>query len=359
MSLLKDFVNTLEPLVPTGVTLCIIVLVVMAVRYIIDKRSIGTGKNVRRQVMTILLSFVGLLILIMIIPDRYLSETSTGQLLSLIGILLSAAIALSSTTLIGNAMAGLMLRLVKSFRPGDFVRVGDHFGRVTERGLLHVEIQTEDRDLTTLPNLYMVTNPVKVILSSGTLVSAEVSLGYDILNADVENCLKDAASNAGLSDPFVLVMKLGDFTVTYRVSGILTEVRHLISVRSKLRRMMMDSLHRNGIEIVSPNFMNTRAIPEHKPIIPTNAQYGAVEESDSKPAIEKLFFDIAEEAASTERLNEMLAEAVKNIDSLKSRAKESASDEEKEGIKLQIKQLEARRERIGMLAKKRAEQKEE
>ena len=176
MSLIKDFFSALEPLVPTGVALCIIVLVIIAVRYIIDKRSSGAGQNVRRQVMTILLSFVGLLILILIIPDEYLSETSTGQLLSLIGILLTAAIALSSTTLIGNAMAGLMLRSVKSFRPGDFVRIGDHFGRVTAHGLFHVDIQTEDRDLTTLPNLYMVTNPVKVILSSGTIVSAEVSL---------------------------------------------------------------------------------------------------------------------------------------------------------------------------------------
>jgi small conductance mechanosensitive channel len=244
MSLIKDFVKALEPFVPTGITLCVVVLVVIAVRYVIDKRSLGAGQNLRRQVMTILLSFIGLLILIMIIPDQYLSETATGQLLSLIGILLSAAIALSSTTLIGNAMAGLMLRSVKSFRLGDFVRIGDHFGRVTERGLFHVEIQTEDRDLTTLPNLYMVTNPVKVILSSGTIVSAEVSLGYDIPNTDVEKCLKNAAANAGLSDPFVLIMELGDFSVTYRVSGMLTEVRHLISVQSRLRRMMLNSLHK-------------------------------------------------------------------------------------------------------------------
>jgi small-conductance mechanosensitive channel len=238
------------------------------------------------------------------------------------------------------------------------VRIGDHFGRVTEHGLFHVAIQTEDRDLTTLPNLYMVTNPVKVILSTGTIISAEVSLGYDIPNANVEKCLKDAASNAGLSDPFVLIMELGDFSVTYRVSGMLTEVGHLITVRSKLHRMMMDTLHRSGIEIVSPNFMNTRAIPERRAIIPDNAQDAVAEKSNSTPAIEKLFFDIAEEAASTERLNEMLAETVKNINSLKSRMKETGSDEEKENIKNQIKRLEVRAERIGMLAKKRAEQKE-
>jgi len=37
--------------------------------------------------------------------------------------------------------------------------VGDYFGRVTERGLFHVEIQTEDRDLATLPNMFLVSQP--------------------------------------------------------------------------------------------------------------------------------------------------------------------------------------------------------
>ena len=45
---------------------------------------------------------------------------------------------LSSTTFIGNIMAGLMLRVVRSFRPGDFVHVGDYFGRVSEQSLFHV-----------------------------------------------------------------------------------------------------------------------------------------------------------------------------------------------------------------------------
>jgi small conductance mechanosensitive channel len=357
MSLFQSFLGALKPFIPTGVAVCIIILVIAGTRYLIDKRSVGSSKAVRRQVITILFSFIGLLIVIMIMPEQYLSETSRGQLLSLIGILLSAAIALSSTTLMGNAMAGLMLRSIKSFRPGDFVRVGNHFGRVTAHGLFHVEIQTEDRDLTTLPNLYMVTNPVKVILASGTIVSAEVSLGYDVSYADAESCLMEAAGDAGLSDPFVLITGLGDYSVTYRASGLLAEVRHIISIRSKLRRMMMDSLHRRGIEIVSPAFMNTRALPEHRAIMPRNVQCEPSEET-VRPAIEKLFFDIAEEAASTEKLNEMLAGTLSEIDSLKNRGKDASSDEEKEKIKHQIEQLEARQEQIRKLLEITAERKD-
>ncbi len=357
MSFLEDFISALKDLIPTGIALFIIVLVIIGVRYLIEKRATGAVTNVRRQVATLFLSFIGLLIIIMIIPDRFLSETSTGQLLSLIGILLSAAIALSSTTFIGNAMAGLMLRVVKSFRPGDFVRIGDHFGRVTELGLFHVEIQTEDRDLTTLPNLYLVTNPVKVILSSGTIVSAEVSLGYDVPRSDVEKCLKNGASAAGLSDPFVLVMELGDFSVTYRVSGMLTEVKHLISARSRLREMMADSLHQCGIEIVSPTFMNTRALQERRAIIPPSTRTSGGKEEE-EPSIEKLIFDIAEEAESIEKLNELLGTTVKEIDVLKSQAKDTSSEETKEKINIRIERLESRRETINKLIEKANAEKE-
>ena len=158
----------------------------------------------------------------MVILTLPVSETTIGQLLGLIGILLSAVIALSAMTFVGNIMAGLMLRAIKNFRPGDFVRVGDHFGRISERGLFHIEIQTEDRDLTTLPNQYLVTNPVKVIRSSGTLVTADVSLGYDVSRVVVERVLLEAATDAELKEPFVYVIGLGDFSVAYRIAGLLT-----------------------------------------------------------------------------------------------------------------------------------------
>ena len=89
-----------------------------------------------------------------VVLARPVSETLRGQLLSLIGILLSAAIALSATTFIGNIMAGIMLRAIRSARPGDFITVGAITGRVTEMALLHTEVQTEDSDLGRFPTCF-------------------------------------------------------------------------------------------------------------------------------------------------------------------------------------------------------------
>lgn len=355
MALLESFYESIRELLPTGITLVVMVLIIFIVRYFLDRHAASrTGGQVRRQLMTILLSFIGLIIVIMAVPDKFLSETSRGQILSLIGILLSAAIALSSTTLIGNAMAGMMLRIIKSFRPGDFVRVGDHFGRVTERGLFHIEIQTEDRDLTTLPNLYLVTNPVKVIRSSGTIVSADVSLGYDNPHDKIEAVLKDAALAAELSDPFVLIMELGDFSVTYRAAGMLSEVKQIISSRSRLRQMMLDKLHENGIEIVSPTFMNTRALPVDKNIIPDKTAVRSETIAEGATP-EKIVFDKAEEAESLEKLNGMYEETGRMIESLKTQLKEINDNAAREKIKSHIDRLEARRVRLAEYIKARNE----
>ena len=66
---------------------------------------------------------LGLFALISVIYALPLSDTWRQNLPGLIGLGLSALIGLASTTLVANVMAGLMLRVVSSFRTGDFIRV--------------------------------------------------------------------------------------------------------------------------------------------------------------------------------------------------------------------------------------------
>jgi len=47
-----------------------------------------------------------------------------------------------------------------------------------------------------LPNLFVTNNPVKVTRESGTIISAEVSIGYDVPPNQVESLLKQAAEKA-------------------------------------------------------------------------------------------------------------------------------------------------------------------
>ena len=277
---------------------------VLVDRVLRARQANDKGSRIGRQL--VMLALTGVLVVVFILTLD-IETSQKNQLLALLGLLLSGAIALSSTTFLGNAIAGLMIRAVGDFRPGDFIHVVDQFGRVSERGLLHVEIQSEDRDLVTVPNLQMVSNPVKVVRASGTIVSADVSLGYDLDRVEVERMLLSGAESAGLTDAFVRVMALGDFSVSYRVSGFLKEVDRLISVRSKLHAEVLDALHAGGVEIVSPSFMNQRVLPEGRRFAfdPGLRRRAAEAVPESTP--EAIVFDKAESAAVLERLRQRRA----------------------------------------------------
>jgi small conductance mechanosensitive channel len=289
----------------------------------------GLGQQpVLRQLAMLLLTGICVVGLILTLP---VSESAHGQLLSLFGLVITAVIALSSTTFVGNAMAGFMLRAVRHIRAGDFIKVGEHFGRVSEQGFLHLEIQTEDRDLTTLPNLYLVSQPVTVVRSSGTIVSASVSLGYDVHRSRVDALLKDAAARADLLEPFVQILDLGDYAVTYRVAGFLPEVKHLIAARSRLRAMMLDALHAGGVEIVSPAFMNQRRVAEGRSFIPAPFAAGGASASGATPGSdegipESLMFDKANEAQSIDQARQQVQLVVDEIADTR-KAREAAKEE--------------------------------
>lgn len=247
-----------------------------------------------------------------------------GQLLSVVGIIVSATIALASSTFLGNAMAGVMLRIVKNFFMGDFIKVGEYFGRVSDRGWLHTEIQTEERQLVTLPNLFLATNPVTVIRSSGTVISAVVSLGYDVHRTDIEQALVEAALDADLKDPFVHIMELGDYSVSYRISGILEDVKQLVTARSKLRSRMLDALHRHSIEIVSPTFMNQRVFDKEQQFIPEKS---AVPAKEHDVDAERIIFDKAEDAQSEEQQQYKLSQITEKIAVLQEKIKKAETDD--------------------------------
>jgi small-conductance mechanosensitive channel len=206
-----------------------------------------------------------------------------------------------------------MVRLIKPFNVGDYIRSGEIFGRVTDKTILYTRIQSEDRDLITVPNLKIMSNPLTTIRSSGTIISTNVSLGYDVCRQDIETALLKAAGKAGLEDPFVHVLELGNFSVTYKVGGLLKETKALLTDRSNFKKEVLDSLHKMDIEIVSPAFMNQRVLKNGKRFIPPLRENREDEEEyrpdrDYIPEVstEEIIFDKAIEAEMLEKARKTL-----------------------------------------------------
>lgn len=333
---MKVMVEKLTSFGPFVGIVAVVGVILWAAHWLLIKRrpDLGNERKFPRQLIMLGLTLLGLLVSVFVLP---VSENSRNQLMGLLGILISGIFAFSSTTIISNLMAGVLLRITKPFKVGDFIRIGDHFGRVSERGLFDTEVQTETRELIALPNTYCIRNPVTTIQRSGTIISASLSLGYDIDHRRIEPLLMEAALTSGLAEPFVHILELGNFSVTYRVSGFLEEPKRLISVRSNLYACVLDTLHSHGIEIMSPSFMNQRKLSDSARIIPSTTVVTTSEERES--SAEEIAFDKAEQA---ERLENEKLQVMEEIERLEVSMEEITNEEEKKAAREAIEKMQER-----------------
>lgn len=321
--------DLLLPLIPLVLSLVAVIALLWLAHVLLIKRhsDLGGERMFSRQLIMLGLTLTGILVIILATP---IDKDARNQLLGLFGIIVSGLIAFSSTTIIANLMAGLLLRITKPFRVGDFIRIGGHTGRVSERGLFDTEIQTETRELIAFPNSYCISNPITTIRSSGTIISANLSLGYDVPHEQIENLLLEAAEKSGLTDPFVHIIELGNFAVSYRVSGFLEDTRRLITMQSNLYAAVLDTLHRQRIEIMSPNYMYQKQLAKEDLTIPAVSrklnQTADNAIPDSKTSAEKIAFDKADQAEQLDQQRRMLK---KQIERLENAAKINSDIEEK------------------------------
>ena len=298
---------------PTVITLGFFTALHWFAHWFLFKRDVQKSHEhmFSRQLGMVVLILVAVVAVVISLP---ISESSESQVLSLIGLLLSGLLAFSSTTIISNLVAGAVMRFTEPFKTGDYIRVKDVVGKVTERGLFDCEVQTENRELIAIPNSILINNPITTVRSSGTFISVTLSLGYDVHHGRISTLLKQAATEIDLQDPFVHVLELGNFAVTYKVSGLLIDVKNLLTMRSKLHCQILDTLHENDIEIMSPSFMNQRKVSDELPVL-VKASHKIKEQEQT--VAEDIVFDKAEEAQQAEEvkheLNERLAKLKEQI----------------------------------------------
>lgn len=326
--------------VATVIVVAVTIALVLAARTVADRstRANAADRRFRGQIATIAVLLLGVLALIFALPEGSDSDLA----FSVFGLVVTGALAISSQSIIANAMAGLMLRSVASFKPGDFIELSDHMGRVSEQGLFHTEIQTPDRDLVTIPNSVMLNQPVRVVRSSGTIVSVRLSVGYDVSHHVLDDLFVAAANDVGLVDPFVQMVELGDYSITYRVAGFLEDPRTLLACRSNLRMAIVDTLSDAEIEIMSPMYIARRSVNNDPLIAPERSPSSG---SRFRRTSEHRVFDKAESAGKLETARADLIAANEELDELRSQ-QSSALDDDRPKIEGSIGRQERQIERL-------------
>ncbi len=341
---MEPVINTLKSLLePTSIVIVLVILLIINSWIFKRLTSVKTTGNIVKNTISFLIILIGTLTFILSLP---IDKGLKGQILSFLAIVISAGIALSSTTILGNLIAGIMNNSMKRFRIGDLIKIGDFQGRVTKRSVFHTEMQLEDSNFVTIPNLFIATNPVKLTRKSNTVISTSVSLGYNVSRIEIEESLKEAAVATGLKDPYVYILELGDYSVTYKIHGFLEDSNKFFSTSSLLNAKVMDFLHKKRIEIVSPSFMNQRRIDE-KEFIPTyQIEKPPVKKAEVAP--EELVFDEAIKSEKIEKKRDLLKKIEARKEWLKERLKELKEEEveEKEKVESQIERIEKLKESL-------------
>lgn len=316
------------------VVVCGAVLTAAHILLLARHGELNSEARLPRQVALLAMTLVSLVLVIIAAP---IADSTRDQVLTLLGIALSAAIALSSTSFVTNFMAAIMLRVTRPFNDGDFIKVGDLFGKVSARGLFDTEIQTENRELIAIPNATFINESVTVARRSGVIVSTTLSLGYDVSSSQAEPLMLAAATDAGLSDPYIHIVELGDHAVSYRVCGLLTDLESILTARSDLHHHLLLQLHGAGIEIVSPSITRHITQSAEQKIIP--ALRDAVPDANRVVA-EDIVFDKANEIAGLAASRDSLKERIRELQAADSRDERLAGmAEELAGIEARLDEL--------------------
>ncbi|MBR9774225.1 MAG: mechanosensitive ion channel [Cytophagales bacterium] len=105
------------------------------------------GINRIAHLLNVIILLIALMIFFEIDPKEFLSSIT----------IVAAAIALLSRDYIINMLNGLIIMFSDQITLGDYIRVGEHQGRIKDITLLNVVLLNEDHDLVMIPNSLMLT----------------------------------------------------------------------------------------------------------------------------------------------------------------------------------------------------------
>ncbi|MDH4873418.1 mechanosensitive ion channel [Pseudomonas sp. BN515] len=199
-----------------------------------------------------------------------------------LSVLIGLMISLGASSVVGQAAAGLILTYTRTLRPGEYVRIGDNEGTVTELGMFTTSIRTGLGEVLTIPNS-MITGSVtrnysRVVQGAGYVVDTTVTIGYDTPWRQVEAMLLEAAQRTPgilqLPRPQVFQTALSDFYPEYRLvaQAVPSEPRPRAELLTMLHANIQDVFNEYGVQIMSPHYLGD---PAHEKLVPRENWYAA------------------------------------------------------------------------------------
>lgn len=217
--------------------------------------------------------------LVMAYPYIPGSDTEAFKGLS---VLLGLMVSLGASGIVGQAASGLILMYTRTFRPGEYVRVGDHEGTIVEMGMFTTRMRTGLGEELTLPNSMVLgtvsKNYSRTVEGRGFVLDTAVTIGYDAPWRQVHAMLVEAARRTeGVLErpaPHVFQTALSDFYVEYRLvcQAVQSDPRPRAAVLSALHANVQDIFNEHGVQIMSPHYLGD---PAEAKVVPKDRWHAA------------------------------------------------------------------------------------
>jgi small-conductance mechanosensitive channel len=227
----------------------------------------GDTARATRRLVVVLVWITGLVIAFPFIPG------SSSAAFRGIGVMLGLMISLGSSGVVNQVMSGFVALYSGAVHSGEYAKVGDVEGSVTEVGFLATKILTPKNEYITVPNSVLVSDNIinysRIQGEARTVISTMVTIGYDTPWRQVQAMLLLAAERTpGVRKdpaPSVRQTALSDYYIEYSVHFAPVEVKEKNKVISELHLKILDVFNEFNVQITSPNYV---ADPPESQVIP-------------------------------------------------------------------------------------------
>jgi len=193
-----------------------------------------------------------------------------------ISVFMGLLVSLGSAGVVSQAMNGLAITFGRSFKPGDYVRIGAVEGTVSEVTLVFTKLHTIRHEEIIIPNSVVASqatyNYTRMVSERGVGISAAVTMGYDVPWRQVHAILMMAAEMTnGLSKeapPYIIQTAFSNTFTEYTLVVHMTAEPKLVPfVKSELYQNIQDEFNRHGVSLMLPNYIETHvpgSVPEER-----------------------------------------------------------------------------------------------
>ena len=171
-------------------------------------------------------------------------------------------IGFASMNTIGNAIAGIIVMISKPFKIGDRILFNKQFADIVAIDLIYTRMKTLDNVMISIPNQQLLTSEIDNYGKKNTVRrKCSITVGYELPSEKVEKVLLEAATKVeGVvkePKPYVWVTNLLNFSVEYTLYVFINQIRMLPIIDSNLKRTVLDYCRRNGIDLSTPNLIQS------------------------------------------------------------------------------------------------------